>query len=101
MSVVQQVQKRMLVSLAQISKELNLNEGDYVMLENKDGGIFIRPVGWHNKSQEYFWSKEWQEKMKASEKDLEEGEYETFDNVDDLLKDLGVDEVEDAETNQD
>jgi hypothetical protein len=27
---IQQVQKRMLVSLAQIAKDINLNEGDYI-----------------------------------------------------------------------
>ena len=77
--VVVQVQKRMLVSLAQIAKELDLKEGDHVLLEERDGGIFIRPVGWHDKSQEYFWTKEWQEKMRRSKEAMDKGEYATFD----------------------
>jgi len=90
-TTVQQVQKRMLISLAQLSKELGLKEGDHVILETRDGGIFIRPVSWHDKSQEYFWTKEWQEKMKRSVEALEKGEFETFKSVDELLKELETD----------
>jgi hypothetical protein len=91
-NIVQQVQKRMLISLAQMSKSLDLKEGDHVMLEEKDGGIFIRPVAWHDKSQEYFWSKEWQGKVQSSLDDLKEGKFKTFDSIDDLLEDLDGDE---------
>lgn len=93
--IVQQVQKRMLISLAQVAKNLNLQEGDHVLIEERDGGIFIRPVAWHNKSQEYFWTKEWQDRMKRSLEDLEYGKYKKFENVGDLLKELG--EEEDAD----
>ena len=87
--VIQQVQKRMLISLAQISKRINIQEGDYVALEERNGGVFIRPVSWHDKSQEYFWSDEWQQKMKRSTEALKEGKVKTFTNADDLLKELG------------
>lgn len=89
--IVQQVQKRMLVSLAQVAKNLNLKEGDHVLIEERDGGIFIRPVGWHDKNQEYFWSAEWQDKMNRSHQALQQGKYQVFHNVDDLLKQLGED----------
>lgn len=87
--IVQQVQKRMLISLAQVSKNLKINEGDHVLLEERDGGIFIRPISWHDKNQEYFWTEEWQEKMKKSAKALEEGRFKTVQNTDELLKELG------------
>lgn len=93
--VIQQVQKRMLISLSQIAKNLKLQEGDYVALEERDGGIFIRPVSWIDKSQEYFWSKPWQENMKRSVEDLQEGRYKTFSNADELLKHLGEDDADD------
>jgi hypothetical protein len=92
--IIQQVQKRMLISLAQIAKQVGLKEGDHVLIEEKEGGVFIRPVAWHEKSQEYFWSEEWQAKMKRSKEAMDKGQYETFDKVDDLLKDLGIDEDE-------
>lgn len=93
--IIQQVQKRMLISLAQIAKVVNIHEGDYVALEERDGGIFIRPVSWHDKKQEYFWSSEWQEKMKRSAEALQEGRFKSFDNVDGLLKELGEENADD------
>jgi mRNA-degrading endonuclease YafQ of YafQ-DinJ toxin-antitoxin module len=94
--MIQQVQKRMLISLAQIAKEINIKEGDHILIEERDGGIFLKPVGWHDKSQEYFWRDKWQEKMNESEKALQAGKYTTHNNVDDLLK-----ELEELETDAD
>ena len=93
------VQKRMLVSLAKLAKEINLGEGDHMIAEIVNGGIFLRPVGWHDKSQEYIWSDIWQERLKSSEEALLSGKYKKFDKVDDLLKELGVNE--NADTNSD
>ena len=88
MAIIQQIQKRMIVSLAQIAKDLNLHEGDHVIIEEKDGGIFLRPVDWVDKNQKYFWTKEWQEKMKQSQGALENGEYKTFTNMEEAIRDL-------------
>ena len=93
--IVQQVQKRMLISLAQIAKRIRIKEGDYVMLEERDGGVFIRPVSWHDKNQEYFWSDEWQEKMKRSAEAIEEGNVKSFTNIEGLLKELGEEDADD------
>ncbi|HUW65980.1 MAG TPA: AbrB/MazE/SpoVT family DNA-binding domain-containing protein [Spirochaetia bacterium] len=95
MSVIQQVQKRMLISLAQVSKAANIQEGDNVMLEVREGGIFIRPVSWHDKSQEYFWSDEWQHKMKLSADAIAEGRVKIFGNTEDLLRGLGEEDAND------
>ncbi|WP_205668622.1 hypothetical protein [Ammoniphilus sp. CFH 90114] len=70
-----------------------------MFFEEKDGGIFIRPVGWHDKSQEYFWTREWQEKMKRSKEAMDKGEYKSFDSVDDLLADLGVEHTDEEDGN--
>lgn len=78
----------MLISLAQIAKEMNIKEGDHILLEERDGGIFLKPVGWHDKSQEYFWSEQWQEKMTSSQEALQKGNYTTYNNVEDMLKEL-------------
>lgn len=96
--IIQQVQKRMLISLAQIAKKIHIQEGDYVVLEERDGGVLIRPVSWHDKSQEYFWTDEWQEKMRRSAEALSEGKVKTFTNAEDLLKELG-EEVADDHSN--
>lgn len=42
-------------------------------------------------SQEYFYSSGWQAKIKASQKDLEEGRYKRFNNVEELFRDLDSD----------
>ena len=88
MANVQQVQKRMLVSLAQIAKDINLNEGDYILIEKMDNGVFLRPVEWVDKNQKYFWTEPWQEKMQRSQEALEHGEYKTFESMEDAIKDL-------------
>lgn len=92
--IIQQVQKRMLISLAQIAKRINIQEGDYVTIEERDGGVFIRPVSWHDKSQEYFWSKEWQEKMNRGAEALQNERFKTFTNTGDLLKELGEEDAD-------
>jgi len=99
MAIVQQVQKRMLISLAQIAKDVNLHEGDHVVIEEMDGGIFIRPVDWVDKSQKYFWTEEWQGRMLKSQEDLEKGDYQTFGSMEDAVKDL--EELANARRNKD
>jgi hypothetical protein len=88
MAYIQQVEKRMFVSLAQIAKDINLNEGDYILIEKKDDGVFLRPVEWVDKNQKYFWTESWQEKMQRSQEALEKGEYKTFESMEDAIKDL-------------
>ncbi|SHH75413.1 AbrB/MazE/SpoVT family DNA-binding domain-containing protein [Desulfosporosinus lacus] len=99
MANVQQVQKRMLVSLAQIAKDINLNEGDYILIEKKDDGIFLRPIEWVDKKQKYFWTEQWQEKMQQSQQDLDNGNYKSFESMEDAIKDL--EELVNASNNQD
>lgn len=93
--IIQQVQKRMIISLAQIAKKLDIKEGDHVALEVCEEGILLRPVAWHDKSQEYFWTEEWQQKMKRSAEALKEGKVKIFNNTEDLLKELGEDNAND------
>lgn len=99
MAIVQQVQKRMLISLAQIAKDVNLHEGDHVVIEEMDGGIFIRPVDWVDKNQKYFWTEEWQGRILQSQHDLERGDYQTFENMEDAVKEL--EELANANRNKD
>jgi len=99
MAIVQQVQKRMLISLAQIAKDVNLHEGDHVVIEEMNGGIFLRPVDWVDKNHKYLWSEEWQRKILQSQQDIEKGDYQTFENMEDAVKDL--EELANASRNKD
>lgn len=49
--IVQQIQKRMIISLAAVAKSssLDLKEGDFLRVEERDGGIFLQPVVWEPK----------------------------------------------------
>jgi len=40
------------------------------------------------KSQAWFWSKEWQKKERAADRDIKEGKTRTFSSVDELLENL-------------
>jgi hypothetical protein len=42
-----------------------------------------------DKSQAYFWTKEWQEAEREASQDIKAGRVKTFDNAKELLKDLG------------
>ncbi|HVJ48438.1 hypothetical protein [Desulfitobacterium sp.] len=48
----------------------------------------MRPVEWVDKNQKYFWTEEWQKKMRARQEALENGEYETFKSMEDVINDL-------------
>jgi AbrB family looped-hinge helix DNA binding protein len=99
MKTIQQVQKRMVFSLASIAEEANIKEGDYIEVDVKeDGSIVLTPVGFHKKSQEYFWSTDWQKMIAESEEALQNGQYKVYKDVDDLIRDLGVQE-DDADDN--
>ena len=41
-----------------------------------------------DKSQAYFWTKQWQEAEKEADEDIRAGRVKTFDSVEDLIKDL-------------
>lgn len=81
MEKILQVQKRKMLSLASISSELNIEEGDYVSMEVVDGVLLVKPVAWHDKSQDYIWEKSVQEKLKQSQIDLDEGKFTKFDSL--------------------
>ncbi|KYH31924.1 hypothetical protein [Neomoorella mulderi] len=97
-AIIQQVQKRMLISIGQLAKKLGLKEGDYIRLELAEDGTSLRlvPVDWHPRQQEYFWSEEWQERMQRSLQHLAEGRVKAYGNVEELIG-----ELENASDNKD
>ncbi len=70
-----------------IRKKFNLDEGDYLEIEEKEGNIVLRPVQVVQKEQLYFYSKEWQVDEAEADKDIAAGKMlGPFDNVDDFAK---------------
>ena len=68
---------------------VRLSVGDYVEVDIQDDTLVIRPVKVIHPDQEYFFTKEWQEKEAEADKDLVEGKVAgPFENVGDTLKAL-------------
>jgi antitoxin MazE len=77
-----------------LRKLIRLAEGDYVEMEIKDGGLLLKPVKMVHPDQEYFFTKEWQEREAAADQDLARGKVAgPFENVKDALKALKTSKV--------
>ncbi|MCL4500519.1 MAG: AbrB/MazE/SpoVT family DNA-binding domain-containing protein [Deltaproteobacteria bacterium] len=75
-------------------KMVPLAEGDYLEVEVKDGALIIRPVKVIHPDQEYFYTKEWQEKESEADQDLAQGRVAgPFENLKDALKALKTTKV--------
>lgn len=72
----------------QIRKKFNISEGDYITINEEGEKIVIRPARIIDSDQEYFYTKEWQEKEIQADRDIAEGRYKEFDNIENLIKDL-------------
>ena len=74
---------------AVLRKKLNIDIGDYVEVENKNGDIVMRPVKVVHPDQEYFYTREWQEGEAQADKEIAKGDVVgPFDNIKDGLKAL-------------
>ena len=77
-----------------LRKLIRLAEGDYVQMEIKDGALVLKPVKVIHPDQEYFFTKEWQEKEAAADQDLAQAKVVgPFENVKDALKALKTTKV--------
>ncbi|WP_347488919.1 AbrB/MazE/SpoVT family DNA-binding domain-containing protein [Desulfoscipio sp. XC116] len=83
------VQKRGVVSLG-LLKEHNipLNDGDIFQVQIEDGKVILIPMKLIPADQTWFWTSEWQKGEKEAEEDVVAGKVKSFENVEDLLKDL-------------
>ncbi|MDO8681863.1 MAG: AbrB/MazE/SpoVT family DNA-binding domain-containing protein [Armatimonadota bacterium] len=73
---------------AQIRKSAHLEEGDLLDCEVREGHIVLTPKKLINKSDAWFWSKQWQKAEAEAQKNIQTGDLQEFDTVDDLLKHL-------------
>ena len=71
-----------------IRNSYNLHIGDYVEVEPRKDGILLKPKTLIDKSQAYFWTKEWQEEERKVDEDYKAGRYKTFKSVKAFLDDL-------------
>lgn len=72
----------------EIVKKLNIKTGDSLEVKIEDDRIVITPVLVINRSQAWFWSKEWQDMEREVEEDIKAGRLGHAKDVDDLIKQL-------------
>jgi antitoxin MazE len=84
--MVTQLRDRSQVTLpAEIVKKLDLKTGDNLEITLEDDRIVIKPVLIIDRSQSWFWSKEWQAKEKEVEDDISAGRIKKADGFKDLI----------------
>jgi antitoxin MazE len=72
-----------------IVDKLKLRTGDRFDMEiSDDGKIVLVPVEIIDKSQSWFWTKEWQHDEQQAQEDIESNRIYTSTNVDEFLKEL-------------
>ena len=72
-----------------VRAEVPLQVGERVEVEAREGEIIIRPMLEVPRGQAWFWSKEWQEKIARSRKEIQRGKVNTFKSVKEVRKRLG------------
>ncbi len=93
--------RRQLMLPVEICNEVNISEGDYLWVSIREGEIVMKPNVLIEEDIVAYWkerldnedgvlelSEEGKERLEIALKDEEEGRYEEFDNVEDLIKDL-------------
>jgi antitoxin MazE len=73
---------------SEIVKKLNIKTGDTLEVKLEGDKIVVTPVLIIDRSQAWFWSKQWQDKEREVEEDIREGRLTSAGNINDLLKKL-------------
>lgn len=82
---------------AQARRALQIEEGDYVEVRvNSGGSITLTPKKLVDKEQAYFWTEEWQRGEREADEEIAAGRHKTFDDVEDLIRELNEAGDEDA-----
>ena len=69
-----------------VRDRIPLKVGERVEVVAREGEIIIRPMVEVPRGQAWFWSKEWQEQVAQSLKDIEKGKVKVFKNVKEARK---------------
>lgn len=89
------VKKNYQITIPQaLRKMMRLAEGDYLEIDVQEGALVIRPVKVVHPDQEYFFTKEWQQKEDEADRDIAEDRVAgPFENTDEALKALKTSKV--------
>jgi AbrB family looped-hinge helix DNA binding protein len=73
---------------AGIRRAAGIDIGDYVEVTVMEDGLVLRPKQVIDKSQAYFWATNWQAGEREVQAEIEAGQVQSFDSVEDLIADL-------------
>jgi antitoxin MazE len=87
--MITQLRNRSQITLpSEIIKILKLQKGDNLDVVVDDDKIIIKPVLEIDRSQAWFWSKEWQAMEKEADEDIKHGRVQQAKNVKELIEKL-------------
>lgn len=86
-------QKSQVTIPIELVKKLDLKPGDKLEVEEKDGCLIMTPVAVIPRHQMWFFSREWQQDELKVEQQIQEGRVKVAKSKDELLRDLGLDEL--------
>jgi AbrB family looped-hinge helix DNA binding protein len=72
----------------EVVDELEIKKGDNLEIVVQDGKIIITPVLVIDKSQAWFWTKEWQDGEREADEDIRMGRVSKAMNLDELMEHL-------------
>ncbi len=73
---------------SEVRRALEIEEGDLIEVEIEGDRVMLTPKRLVDKSQAYFWTREWQAAEAEAEADVQAGRVKRFDSVADLLEDI-------------
>lgn len=87
--MVTKIRERSQITLpSEILKKLNLKPGDSVDIDIEGDKIILKPVLVIDRSQAWFWTKEWQEMEREADEDIKNGRVFKADSYEELIKKL-------------
>jgi AbrB family looped-hinge helix DNA binding protein len=84
-----QVRKKAQVTLPlSVRRRLNIEEGDLLDVNVRDGEIVLRVKKLIDKDQAWFWTKRWQEGERQADEDIKAGRVYSFPDADSAIASL-------------
>lgn len=92
--MITQLRRRSQITLpSDVVKKMRLQEGDNLDIAIEEDKIVIKPVIVIDRSQDWFWSKEWQKKELEVDKQKKGGKIQKVSDKKDLFDKLGLDKA--------
>ncbi|HJX31780.1 MAG TPA: AbrB/MazE/SpoVT family DNA-binding domain-containing protein [Thermodesulfobacteriota bacterium] len=86
MSLITVKKKYQIVIPEEVRKNIKVEIGDTLEVEEKNGVMILKPVTVIDKAQTYFWTEEWQKGEKAAEEAKKKGRFRDFNNADEAAR---------------